>query len=343
MDESASGVGDLHLPTYFENLHFSSISTKIDSNDSTDKSCVYATVHIEPYDGRWTNLIGKVDTGAERNLPLRGCSKLYPSRLSSQSKPINLVSSKTTLSAYGGPEIPHFDTISLPCSYKNCNVILATFYVTDVPGPVIFGYRTCSDLGLVKMNFSIYEKSALNVSKPINSVSDLQQMYPKQFKGIRKFEGFHKLTLQENAQSVIHPPRKAPIQLRDKIKGELDLMVELDVIHPVHEPTDWVSSITYVQKADGNLRVCLDPRDLNKALRRGQHHIPTVEELTYKFAGAQIMSKLDAKAGYWSVQLDSSSRLLTTFNAPFGRFCYKRLPFGLKTVKMYSSKPWTRY
>ena len=209
LDESASGVkhSDLHLPTYFENLHFNSISTKIDSNDSTDKSCVYATVHIEPYDGRWTNLIGKVDTGAEGNLlPLRVFSKLYPSSISSQSKPINLVSSKTTLSAYGGPETLHLGTISLPCSYKNSNVILATLYVTDVPGPVIFGYHTCSDLGLVKMDCSIYEKHTLNVSKPINSVSDLRQMYPKQFKGISKFAGFHKLTLQENAQSVIHPP-----------------------------------------------------------------------------------------------------------------------------------------
>ena len=108
-------------------------------------------------------------------------------------------------------------------------------------------------------------------------------------------------------------------------------MVELDVIRPVHEPTNWVSSITYVQKADRNLCVCLDPSDLNKALSRGQHHIPTVEELTYKFAGAKILSKLDAKAGYWSVQLDPSSQLLTTFNTSFGRFCYKRLPFGLKT------------
>ena len=332
LDESASGVGDPHLPTYFKNLHFSSISTKIDCNNGTDNSCVYATVHIEPYNGIWTNLIGKVYTGAEGNLLLlRVFSKLYPSHISSQGKPVNLVSSKTTLSADGGPEIPHFGTISLPCSYKNSNVILATFYVTDVPGPVIFGYRTCSDLGLGKMNCTIYENHTLNVAKSINSVSDLQQKYPKQFKGIGKFAGFHKLPLQENAQSVIHPPRKSPIQLRGKINAELDRMVELDVICPVNELTDWVSSIIYVQKADGNLRICLDPRDLNKALRRGQHHIPTIEELTYKFAGAKILSKLDAKTGYWSVQLDPSSQLLTTFNTPFGRFCDKRLPFDLET------------
>ena len=61
------------------------------------------------------------------------------------------------------------------------------------------------------------------------------------------------------------------------------------------------------------------------------HHTPTVEEITHKFAGATVFSKLDAKSGYWSIPLEEKSQLLTTFNSPFGRFCFKRLPFGLKT------------
>ena len=85
----------------------------------------------------------------------------------------------------------------------------------------------------------------------------------------------------------------------------------------------------YAIKQDGSLRVCLDPKDLNKALKRGQHHIPTTEELTHRFSGATVFSKLDAKSGYWSVVLDDDSQLLTTFNSPVGRFCFQRLPFGL--------------
>lgn len=102
-------------------------------------------------------------------------------------------------------------------------------------------------------------------------------------------------------------------------------MLSLDVIRPVTEPTDWVSSITYVTKPDGLLRICLDPKDLNL-----QHYIPTVEELPHKFTGAQVFSKLDAKSGYWSVVLEEQSQLYTTFNTPFGRFCFKRLTFSLK-------------
>ena len=90
-----------------------------------------------------------------------------------------------------------------------------------------------------------------------------------------------------------------------------------------------LSSIAVSRKANGQLRICLDPTDLNKSIRRCYHKTPTVEEITHKLAGAKVFSKLDAKHGYWSVHLDKASSLLTTFNSPFGRFCYKRMPFGL--------------
>ena len=38
---------------------------------------------------------------------------------------------------------------------------------------------------------------------------------------------------------------------------------------------------------------------------------------------------MDAKAGYWSIHLDGTSQEIITFRTPFGRYCYKRLPFGL--------------
>ena len=167
--------------------------------------------------------------------------------------------------------------------------------------------------------------------KPVNSVAALEELYPDRFTGIGKFPGEHKLTVDENATPVIHAPRRAPIQLHDQIKAELGRMTALDVIRPINEPTDWVSSITYVTKPDGTLRICLDPKDINSSLKRGQHHIPTLEELTHRFAKATVYSKLDAKSGYWCVQLDNASQLYTTFNSPFRRYCFKRLPFGLET------------
>ena len=75
--------------------------------------------------------------------------------------------------------------------------------------------------------------------------------------------------------------------------------------------------------------MCLDPQHLNRSLKRPHHKIPTVEKITHCFRGAKIFSKLDAKSGYWSVKLDQDSQLLTTFNSPFGRYCFVSLPLGL--------------
>ena len=132
----------------------------------------------------------------------------------------------------------------------------------------------------------------------VHNLEELRANYPDRFTGLGKFPTEHRLQLQENTQPVRHPSRHAPIQLCHKIRAELDRMLSLDVIRPVDEHTDWVSSIAYVIKPDSSLRICLDPKHLNEALKRNQHHIPTLEELTHRSSGATIFSKLDAKSGY---------------------------------------------
>ena len=99
------------------------------------------------------------------------------------------------------------------------------------------------------------------------------------------------------------------------------------------EPTDWVSSLAYSYKKDGSLRICQDPRHLNTALKRPHHATPTVKEITHHFTGVKIFSKLDAKAGYWSIHFDTESQLLTTFQSSNGRYCFQRLPFGLNVTQ----------
>ena len=97
-------------------------------------------------------------------------------------------------------------------------------------------------------------------------------------------------------------------------------MEALGVITHIDQPTDWVSSMTYVQKANGELHLCLDPHDLNRAIPHDHHKMPTVEEVTHEFANLHYFTKLDACHGYWSIVLDEESSLLTTFNNPFERY-----------------------
>ena len=101
------------------------------------------------------------------------------------------------------------------------------------------------------------------------------------------------------------------------------------MITHVDEPMDWVSSITYIQKANGKPCLCLDHHDLNEAICHDHHKMPTVEEVAHEFAHSHFFTKLDAHHGYWSIVLDQDSSLLMTFNSPFGRYHFLQLPFGL--------------
>lgn len=82
----------------------------------------------------------------------------------------------------------------------------------------------------------------------------------------------------------MHSPRKLPIYLKDEFKEELDRMQELGSIKIVTDQTDWVSSPAVSRTSNWQLRVCLDPIDLNRACKRTHHKTPTLEEITHKLS-----------------------------------------------------------
>lgn len=104
------------------------------------------------------------------------------------------------------------------------------------------------------------------------------------------------------------------------------------VISPVTEPTEWVNSLVITEKKNGTLRVCLDPCDLNKAIKWQHYSIPTPEDVCSNLAGKSIFTILNEIDGYWEIKLDEPSSKLCTFNSPWGRYCFLRLPFGIKSA-----------
>ena len=66
-----------------------------------------------------------------------------------------------------------------------------------------------------------------------------------------------------------------PFALRHKLKAELERIVSLNVPEKVDHPTDWVNSIVLVEKSDGSICICPDPKDLNEAIKREFTQLPT--------------------------------------------------------------------
>ena len=64
-------------------------------------------------------------------------------------------------------------------------------------------------------------------------------------------------------------------------------MEKLGVVERVHQPSDWVNSMVTVIKPNGKLRICIDPRDRNKAVKREHYPTKTVEEVVARMQNAK--------------------------------------------------------
>lgn len=118
-----------------------------------------------------------------------------------------------------------------------------------------------------------------------------------------------------------------------KVKDELVRMKQNGVIERVTQPTQWYAPMVPVQKRNTNrAQICVDLTKLNKSVIREHFILPTADEITSKISGATVFSSLDAASGFWQIPLHPDSCKLTTFITPFGRYCFKRLPFGFTSA-----------
>ena len=97
------------------------------------------------------------------------------------------------------------------------------------------------------------------------------------------------------------------VSLKPPHRAELERLTQLEVIKEVRKHTEWINSIVPVKKLDGSLRICLDPKDLNQAIKRNQWYSRTVDDILPELADSKYFSLLDAKTGYWHVPLDRES------------------------------------
>ena len=114
--------------------------------------------------------------------------------------------------------------------------------------------------------------------------------------------------------------------MQSAYKAELDRLVKEGIITEVHDHTEWINSIEPVMKEDGSL----DPEDLNKAIERNQWYARTLNDILPELVQSKYFTVKDATSGFWHVPLDLRSSLLTTFNMPWGKYRWLRMPFGLK-------------
>ena len=137
------------------------------------------------------------------------------------------------------------------------------------------------------------------------------------------------LRVDNSVVPIVMPARRVPVAVREKLRAELDRLVGLGVITPVHQPTPWVSQIVVTQKKSGDLRICLDQKELSKPLLRERFQLPVLDDVLHELRHSRVFTKADLSSSYWHVQLATESSLLITVQTCFGRYRFCLLPFGL--------------
>ena len=150
-----------------------------------------------------------------------------------------------------------------------------------------------------------------------------------------------KIHLRDGAAPfAVRAPRRIPLSMREPLRQELSRLEQDGIIAPVTTPTDWCAPIVVAPKKDGGIRLCVDLSKLNQSVRRELYQSSTPAECAASIVAteAKWFSVFDAAKGYHQCPLDESSRHLTTFITPFGRYQYLRAPYGISSISEHYNR-----
>ncbi|XP_046964591.1 uncharacterized protein K02A2.6-like [Vanessa cardui] len=182
-----------------------------------------------------------------------------------------------------------------------------TFYVVASGSRNLLGRLTAMSLGVLQIN--------------VNQIET--KIFPK-FKDVLVV-----IPIDDSVKPIVQPYRRIPIPLEEKVQSKLNELLQKDIIEEVNGPSCWVSPIVPVVKENGDIRICIDMRRANTAIKRENHPLPTMDQLLPRVKDATIFSKLDIQDAFYHVELHPDSRHITTFITSKGLFRYKRMMFGI--------------
>ncbi|XP_062523643.1 uncharacterized protein K02A2.6-like [Corticium candelabrum] len=131
---------------------------------------------------------------------------------------------------------------------------------------------------------------------------------------------------------VIQRCRRLLLALRDEVSAELNRLQAQGIIDAL-DSFPWISNLVVVRKKTGSIRICVDPREVNKAVipDNCKHPLPAIDELA-SFIAASVFWQLDFSQGYLQIPLTEKGRSTTAFISHDGIFQFKVMLFGLSTA-----------
>ncbi|KAG9458398.1 hypothetical protein H6P81_002906 [Aristolochia fimbriata] len=141
----------------------------------------------------------------------------------------------------------------------------------------------------------------------------------------------HKLAMHPSVRPVKQSERRFRPELDPEIEKEVDKLIAANFIRGVKYPS-WIANIVPFNKKNGQIWVCIDFHDMNKACPKDDFPLLITELMVEATTGHEALSFMDWSSGYNQIRMDAKDEELTAFRIPKGIFCYKVMPFGLKNT-----------
>ena len=212
------------------------------------------------------------------------------------------------------------------------NVTTAEIYVVKKNVETLLSGSVCEDLGILKFTKTAHtlRTEEEEPEEPDEEKQKLIKKFPEIFNGaVGRLKDYEvKFHVNTKVRPVIQPKRPIPFHLRSRLEKELKEMEENDIIEEHTGPVTWLSNLVLAPKDDGGVRVTVDLRNANRAIKPSHIPIPRPEEVRANLAGYKVYSKIDLKSAFHQLELGEESREMTTFYANKRLMRYKRLTMG---------------
>jgi hypothetical protein len=117
----------------------------------------------------------------------------------------------------------------------------------------------------------------------------------------------------------------------DRVKSaeaEVQKLLDARIIREVKYPV-WVANFVMVPKKNGNMRMCINFIELNKASPKDPYPLPRIDIIIDQAASCEMLNLLDCFPEYHQVWMQREDKAKTGFTTPFGIFSFVRMPEGL--------------
>jgi hypothetical protein len=136
----------------------------------------------------------------------------------------------------------------------------------------------------------------------------------------------HNIPLKEEAKPFRHKLRQINPMLLPIMEREVKKMLDAQIIVPLRY-FEWVGILVPVRKKSGEIKLCVDFKNLNRSSKKDNYQLPNMEHMLQRVTGASRISMIDGFSSYNQISVLPKDIKKTAFTTPWGTFMYDKIPF----------------